>query len=79
MSTKANLIEHVIVGEYGYPVYLRLIDEKSVDVPINGYDTFQVILRSPDKLKTVTYTATLYSDGTDYIVTNYSGVVTKET
>lgn len=64
-SAKANLIENVIVGEYGYPVFLHLVDENNDDQDIRAYDTFQVILRSPDDLKTVTYTATLFSDGSD--------------
>jgi len=62
---KANLIENVIVGEYGYPVFLHLIDENSDNVDISIYDSYSVILRSPDDLKTVTLTGTLFSDGTD--------------
>jgi len=65
MSTKANLIENVIVGEYGYPVFLALVDENTDPISLAGYDTIQVVLRSPDKLKTITSTATLYSDGKD--------------
>jgi hypothetical protein len=64
-SKRANLIEHVIVGEYGYPVFLHLVDENNDDVNILSYDILQVVLRTPDDLKTVTYTATLFSDGTD--------------
>jgi hypothetical protein len=64
-SKKANLIENVIVGEYGYPVFLHLVDENNDDVNLTSYDILQVLLRTPDDLKTVTYTATLFSDGTD--------------
>jgi hypothetical protein len=64
-TTKANLIENVIVGEYGYPVFLHLVDELNASIDISAYDTFQVLLRTPDDLKLVTYSATLFSDGTD--------------
>lgn len=64
-SKKANLVENVIVGEYGYPVFLHMVDENNDDVDITSYDVLQVMLRSPDDLKTVTYTASLFSDGTD--------------
>lgn len=63
--TKANLVENVVVGEYGYPIYLWLVDEDNIDVDISSYNTIQVLLRSPDDLKLVTYTASLFSDGTD--------------
>lgn len=64
-STKSNLIENVIVGEYGYQVFLHLVDELNDSQDITVYDTFQILLRSPDDLKLVTYTATLFSDGRD--------------
>jgi len=64
-NSRANLIENVIVGEYGYPVFLHLVDEDNESMNISVYDTFQVMLRTPDDLKLVTYTATLFSDGTD--------------
>lgn len=65
MSTKANLIEHVAVGEYGYPLYLQVIDANSDPIDISLYSAYYVILRSPDSLKTITYTATLVGGGTD--------------
>jgi hypothetical protein len=65
MSTRANLIENVITGEYGSAIFLVLVDENTDPMDISMYTGWQVILRSPDQLKTLTYTATLVSDGTD--------------
>ncbi len=64
-SRRANLIENVIVGEYGYPVFLHVVDEDNDNVDLRMYDTIQVLIRTPDDLKTVTYTASLFSNGAD--------------
>lgn len=65
MSTKANLIEHVAVGEFGYPVYLQVIDANSDPIDISIYTDYFVRVRTPDSLKTIQYDATLVGGGTD--------------
>jgi len=62
---KLNLIENIIVGEYGAPVFLQLVDGKSDPIDISSYTTREVLLRSPDSLKTITYTAPLFFTGED--------------
>jgi hypothetical protein len=73
MTTKVNIIENVVVGEYGDPIFLALVDELNEPVDVSSYDTITVLLRSPDSLRTVTITAELFSDGTDGKIVFYPG------
>jgi hypothetical protein len=65
MARKVNLVENIVVGEYGYPIYLRLVNDLSDAVDISGYDTVEVIIRTPDDVKTITYTAYIVTTGVD--------------
>ena len=70
MSSIANYIDKIFVGQFGEAITITIVDSDGVAVDISGYDgTKQVIVRSPDAQKTVTWTASFGTDGTNGVIT----------
>ena len=61
----ANQITGFNVGQYGEAIPLTVVDINGNAINISSYTGAQVVLRSPDYLKTVTYTAYYTNGGTD--------------
>ena len=70
MSSIVNYIDKIFVGQYGEVLTLTVVDSTGTAVDISGYDgTKQVLVTSPDGQKTVTWTASFATDGTDGALT----------
>ncbi len=66
MSTILNQISGLVVGQYGEGIILTIADDNAVPVDISTYTGLkELILRSPDELKTLTYSISFNTDGTD--------------
>lgn len=61
-----NKISGIVVGQYGDAITLTIVDKNGAAVDISAYTTsLSVTLRDPYTLKTVSYTATFVTDGTN--------------
>lgn len=61
----ANQLNGIKLGDFGEILVLTMKDKDGTVQDISSFTTRQVIVRTPDKLKTVTRTATFTTDGTD--------------
>jgi len=67
---ETGVIRGLVVGQYGDPILWTVCDSDGVAVDISGYSSSQVVnLRSPDNLKTVSFTAAFQSTGSDGKIT----------
>lgn len=60
-----NKISGFVVGQYGQPVELQVVDSDGNPEPIDGYTGINVVLCSPDRKITLEYTGAFSTDGTD--------------
>ncbi len=61
-----NKIKGLVVGQYGESISLTVVDKNGNAVNISTYTTaLQVTLRDPQTLKTLSYSASFVTDGTD--------------
>lgn len=61
-----NKIKGLVVGQYGESVSLTVVDKNGSVVDISTYTSgITVSLRDPKSLKTVAFTGTFVTDGTD--------------
>jgi hypothetical protein len=58
-------IKGVVVGQYGQAISLTVVDRRGNAVDISTYTTITVSLRDPFTLKTLTYSASFITDGTN--------------
>ena len=66
MTTRANYLDGVYVGDFGYTITITLKDEDGTVQNVSTYSTSQTIyLRSPDGSKEVTCTGSFNTDGSD--------------
>lgn len=63
-----NKITDLAVGMYGTPIYIKLVDDNELPIDLSTYTSISVVVRTPDELKTVNLSATLYSMGMDGIL-----------
>lgn len=64
--TEMNKIKGLVVGQYGEGVSLTVVDKNGNAIDISAYTSgITVYLRDPQSLKTLTYTGSFVTDGTD--------------
>lgn len=61
-----NKIKGLVVGQYGESVSLTVVDKNGNAVDISTYTSgIAVVLRDPKSLKTITFSGSFVTDGTD--------------
>lgn len=67
MSIVVNRVKNVVVGEYGNPVLLQLVDEDNVLIDISSYNSTKTVsARGPKNSNTaLSFSASFVTDGTD--------------
>lgn len=61
-----NKISGIVVGQYGEAIVLTVVDKNGVAIDVSSYSTsINVTLRDPYTLKTLSYSASFVTDGTD--------------
>lgn len=61
-----NRITGIVVGQYGEPIYITIVDDSGTAINISGYTTSkQVTIFNPNSLTTKTYTASFTTTGVD--------------
>jgi hypothetical protein len=61
-----NKITGVVVGQFGEAIQLTVVDNNGIAINVSSYTgTKNLYIRPPDALKTVTYTWSFVSDGTN--------------
>lgn len=60
-----NVITGVVTGEFGSPILVTLVDERGNIRDLSGFTDVSVTVRSPDRLKSVTLSASFVTDGVD--------------
>jgi len=61
-----NKVKGIVVGQYGNAVQLQVVDNDGQAVDISAYSsTKTLVLREPFTNKTLSYTATFVTDGTN--------------
>jgi len=60
-----NKILGVVVGQYGEPIQVQVVDKNAVAVDISSYTTKTITLRDPNGINTRSYAASFVSTGSD--------------
>lgn len=61
-----NRLTGIVVGQYGEPIYITVVDDNGNSINISGYTTLkQVTIFNPGSLTVKSYTAAFTTDGTD--------------
>lgn len=71
-----NVITGVVVGQYGEAIQMKVVDKNGNAIDISGYTgTKTLLVRSPDHLKELSWSASFVTDGTNgqFQVTPTSG------
>lgn len=64
--TQLNVIEGIVQGQYGEAITLQVVDDDGNGIDISGYTTSKAVtLRDPASMKTLSYSASFSTDGTD--------------
>ena len=63
--TQIGYIRGLVVGQYGNPIPLTVVNKLGTAVDISGYSSAVVTIRDPNDLKTVQYAGSFITDGTD--------------
>jgi hypothetical protein len=64
--TTINLLEDVVVGDYGVPLILTIVDRNGVAVDVSAYtSTKTVFARDPSGIKSLSFSASFVTNGAD--------------
>jgi hypothetical protein len=63
--TEIGYIKGLVVGQYGEPLSLTIVNKLGVAVPVSEYSGILITLRDPHDLKTLSYAGQFVSDGSD--------------
>lgn len=69
MATALEPLKGIIVGSYGQPYILTVVNDEGVAQDVSGYTTITVVAIPPSKRGAVTDTASYTTNGTDGKVT----------
>jgi len=78
--TEIGRIRGVVVGQYGTPISLTVVNRLGTEVDISSYSTLTVTIRDEYDIKTVQYSGSFVNDGSDgrFVFTPLDGDIDRD-